>query len=102
MKQRKLARLLLAAARADVGRWIGFAEDRHTDPTACLVGVGFVTGTESYVLSLTRLGKLAVPLPTLALLARAREVLTALHTDPPPPEAYRAALARLRVELGAP
>ncbi|MGB4334707.1 MAG: hypothetical protein WBJ41_07710 [Chromatiaceae bacterium] len=101
MKQRKLARLLLAAARTDVGRWISLAEANHTDPTTCLLGVGFVTATESYVISLTRLGKFTVPLPTLDLLARAREVFLALHTDPPAPEAYLAALANLRAELGA-
>jgi hypothetical protein len=102
MKQRKLARLLLAAARYDVGRWIGHAEDHHADPTACLLGVGFVTATESYVISLARLGGFPLPMPTLALLARAREVLQTLHTNPPAPEAYLAALAKLRAELGAP
>ncbi len=92
---------MLAAARADVGRWISLAEANPEDTTSCLLGVGFVTARESYVISLTRLGKFAVPLPALALLARAREVFLALHTNPPAPEAYREALARLRVELGA-
>ena len=101
MKQRKLDRLLLAAARADVRCWIRLVEATPEDTTPCLLAGSFVTATEGYVLGLARLGGFPLPMPTLALLDRAREVFLALHTDPPAPEAYRDALARLRAELGA-
>lgn len=102
MKQRKLDRLLLAAARADVGRWILPGRGYPEDTTPCLLAGSFVTATEGYVLGLARMGGFPLPMPDPGPAGHAGRCFLGPAYRSPAPEAYMAALAKLRAELGAP